>query len=159
MTMGQVKSDMFRARCVSLLGFRRVLCQIGAMRLLILLLMFPFGAMAAPMTPEEFDRATQGRTLFYSNGGQIYGVERYLPNREVIWSFDDGRCQTGRWYPQDGQICFVYDREDTRPQCWVFEQGPQGLIAYFEGQDPATRLMGVPDVGRDMICLGPEVGV
>lgn len=129
------------------------------MRFLILCLFCPLSAMAAPLSPEEFDRATQGKTLFYSSGGQIYGVERYLPDRRLIWSFDDGRCQDGRWYPQDGQICFIYDYDGSEPQCWTFEQGPQGLIAYFEGRDDATRLIETPQAGREMLCLGPEVGV
>ena len=50
----------------------------------------PFAGEAGQLSPEEFERATEGRTLFYANDGQIYGVEEYLPGRRVIWSFDDG---------------------------------------------------------------------
>lgn len=115
-------------------------------------------AEAAPMGAEEFDRYTQGRTLFYGYGGTLYGVERYLPDRRVIWSFLDGNCQEGRWYEDAGQICFVYiNREE--PQCWSFELSPRGLIARFENDPAATELYEAEDIGEEMLCYGPDTGV
>ena len=124
-----------------------------------LLALWPITGFAGQLTPEEFERITEGRTLFYSNNGEVYGVERYLPDRRVIWSFDNGQCQDGIWYPRDGQICFIYEGIDPTPQCWVFEQGPSGLIAYFNGSTQSTQLIETPDAGREMTCLGPKVGV
>ncbi|MFA3916042.1 hypothetical protein [Ruegeria hyattellae] len=111
------------------------------------------------MSAEEFDRYTLGKTLFYGQGGQAYGVERYLPDRRVIWSFLDGDCKQGLWYErEDGQICFLYeDRLD--PQCWSFSQGTQGLIARFENDPQATELYEAEDIGEEMLCYGPDVGV
>ncbi|WP_298846129.1 hypothetical protein [uncultured Ruegeria sp.] len=115
-------------------------------------------AAQSPLSGSEFDKYTQGKTLFYGLEGQVYGVERYLPNRRVIWSFLDGNCKEGIWYQRDDQICFVYeDRLD--PQCWVFTQSGGGLIAQFEGNSQATELYEAEDLGEDMVCYGPDVGV
>ncbi|UTS81197.1 hypothetical protein [Phaeobacter piscinae] len=112
----------------------------------------------APLTADQFDRYTQGRTLFYGFDGVPYGVERYLPNRRVIWSFLDGQCQDGEWYPEADQICFIYDDIGT-PQCWQFSIGDDGLIAQFDGDPEATELYEAEDLGEDMLCLGPKIGV
>lgn len=112
----------------------------------------------AQMSAEAFDAATRGKTLFYGSNGEPYGVERYLPDRRVIWSFLDGRCKEGMWYPEGGQICFVYEDQGA-PQCWVFSQRAEGLAARFEGRGDVIDLYAAEDLGREMLCLGPEVGV
>ncbi|WP_425043732.1 hypothetical protein [Primorskyibacter sp. S87] len=110
------------------------------------------------MSAEEFDAYTRGKTLFYGFDGTPYGVERYLSNRRVIWSFLDGDCREGVWYEQNDQICFLYeDRSD--PQCWVFLRSGSGLIARFENDPEATELYESEDVDEEMICHGPDVGV
>lgn len=126
---------------------------------MILAVMFAQAASAqSPLSADEFDAYTRGKTLFYGFGGQVYGVERYLPNRRVIWSFLDGDCKKGVWYEQDSQICFLYeDRSD--PQCWVFSRSGGALIAQFEGDPQSTELYEAEDIGEEMLCLGPEVGV
>ncbi len=112
----------------------------------------------APMSAEAFDAYTKGKTLFYGSGGTAYGVERYLDGRRVIWSFLDGNCKKGIWYEEAGQICFLYeDRLD--PQCWTFSYGPGGLIARFEDDPQATELYEAEEIGEQMLCYGPEVGV
>jgi hypothetical protein len=130
------------------------------LRHLVILLAFSAqtaGAQTA-LSGAEFDEYTQGKTLFYGFEGKVYGVERYLPNRRVIWSFLDGQCKEGVWYQREDQICFVYeDRLD--PQCWVFTRSGGGLIAQFEGDPQATELYEAEDLGEEMVCLGPEVGV
>ncbi|WP_253286111.1 hypothetical protein [Ruegeria sp. HKCCD6157] len=129
-------------------------------RFLMILVTIAAHSVAAqtPLSGSEFDKYTQGKTLFYGFEGQIYGVERYLPNRRVIWSFLDGNCKEGIWYQQGEQICFVYeDRLD--PQCWVFTQSGGGLIAQFEGNPQATELYEAEDLGEEMVCYGPDVGV
>lgn len=133
------------------------------MRLLLILLAFltslpQTGRAIEPMGAEEFDRYTQGKTLFYGFDGTAYGVERYLPGRRVIWSFLDGRCQEGIWYEEAGQICFIYE-DNSQPQCWSFMLTPEGLNARFQNDPQATELYESGDVDDEMICLGPEVGV
>ncbi|MGR3616837.1 MAG: hypothetical protein ACU0BB_12430 [Paracoccaceae bacterium] len=110
------------------------------------------------LSAEAFDRYTRGKTLFYGEGGHLYGVERYLPNRRVVWSFLDGRCQDGSWFPEGDQICFVYDDVPT-PQCWRFQLGTDGLSAQFEKADGITQLFEAGEVDEEMICHGPDVGV
>lgn len=111
-----------------------------------------------PMSAEAFDAYTRGKTLFYGSGGAAYGVERYLDDRRVIWSFLDGDCKKGVWYEEAGQICFLYeDRLD--PQCWTFSESPTGLIARFEDDPGATELYEAEDIGEEMLCYGPDVGV
>lgn len=116
-------------------------------------------AVAEPlMSADAFEAYTQGKTLYYGYDGEPYGVERYLDDRKVIWSFLDGDCKTGFWYEDAGEICFLYeDRSD--PQCWTFAKGPGGLIARFENNPEATELYEAQDLGDEMICYGPDVGV
>ena len=118
----------------------------------------PAGSTAAPLSAEAFDRYTQGRTLFYGYGGALYGVERYLPGRRVIWSFLDGRCQEGHWYEEAGQICFLYEDREA-PQCWSFELSAGRLTARFENNPAATELYEAEDIGEEMLCYGPDTGV
>lgn len=130
--------------------------------------LIPLLLAAAPVTAQEpapgtlsaeaFDAYTRGKTLFYGQGGAAYGAERYLEGRRVIWSFLDGNCRNGVWYEEAGQICFLYeDRLD--PQCWSFTQGANGLIARFESDPTETELYEAEEIGQEMVCLGPEVGV
>jgi hypothetical protein len=111
-----------------------------------------------PLSAEAFDDYTRGKTLFYGNNGVAYGVERYLDGRRVIWSFLDGDCREGVWYEQEEQICFIYE-DRLEPQCWTFSVGPGGLSAQFENEPQSTQLYEAEDIGEEMMCLGPEVGV
>ncbi len=144
-----------------LLAMLTGICQNVPMlgRIAILLTLSAQAATAqSALSGAEFDTYTRGKTMFYGFQGTVYGVERYLPNRRVIWSFLDGNCKEGVWYEQAGQICFVYeDRID--PQCWVFTKSDGGLIALFEGNSDATELYEAEDINEEMVCLGPEVGV
>lgn len=126
--------------------------------LLWLCLAVPPARAETAMSAEAFDTYTRGKTLFYGSQGRLYGAERYLEGRRVIWSFLDGDCRRGEWYEDRGLICFVYeDRAD--PQCWSFEKGAGGLIARFENNPEATELYEADDIGEEMICFGPDVGV
>lgn len=126
--------------------------------LLILLCLSPLPCAAEQMSAAEFEAYVTGKTLFYSEGGEAYGAEVYLPNRRVRWSFLDGECKDGYWYEADALICFKYeDRPD--PQCWSFELGPAGLVATFENEPSNSALYEATNVGEELLCLGPKVGV
>ncbi len=130
------------------------------LRLVAILFLLPAYTASAQsaLSGADFDEYTRGKTLFYGFQGQVYGVERYLPNRRVIWSFLDGNCKEGVWYEQNDQICFIYeDRLD--PQCWVFTRSAGGLIAQFEGDPAETELYEAEDIDEEMVCYGPDVGV
>jgi hypothetical protein len=106
-----------------------------------------------PLTPEEFDAATVGKTLYYNSAGQPYGVEQYLPGRKVIWAFLGDDCRKGEWYPEGNDICFV------DPQCWTFYDSGSGLLARFRGDPASLPLIAVEESGAPMACMGPDVGV
>ena len=110
------------------------------------------------LSAEAFDAYTRGKTLYYGNDGEAYGVERYLEGRRVVWSFLDGKCKDGIWYEEAGQICFVYEDSDG-PQCWTFQQTQSGLVAQFRNDPAATELYEARDMGDEMLCYGPDIGV
>ena len=111
-----------------------------------------------PMDGAAFDAYTKGKTLFYGQNGQAYGAEIYLDNRRVKWSFLDGQCKEGFWYEEQDQICFIYE-DNPVPQCWAFMKEGGKLIARFENIPGSTELYEADDIGEEMICLGPDVGV
>ena len=116
----------------------------------------PLGA--APLSSDAFDAYTNGKLLYFNEGGEAYGAERYLPGRRVEWSFLDGNCKSGQWYALGQSICFVYeDRPD--PQCWEFEATKNGLRATFLGTGETKELYEAEQSSDPMYCKGPEVGV
>jgi hypothetical protein len=137
------------------------LCHHGPMRWLafsILALAAPAVQAAERMTAAEFDAYTRGKTFYYASDGMPYGAEEYLDNRRVRWSFLDGECQEGRWYAEDGLICFVYENHPD-PQCWSFHRGAGGLVARFENDPAQTELYEVERSDAPLACKGPDVGV
>jgi hypothetical protein len=115
-------------------------------------------ATAEPMSAAEFEAYVTGKTLFYGRLGSAYGAEIYRENRRVTWSFLDGDCKEGYWYNEGRNICFVYE-DRPEPQCWTFERSPGGLIATFENDPASADLYEAEDLGDEMVCLGPKIGV
>lgn len=117
-------------------------------------------AAETPMNAQEFDDYTLGRTLSFNVQGTPYGVEQYLPNRRVRWTFIGDQCQDGVWYERNGNICFLYENAPTNEQCWDFYRTETGLRAVFQGLDgPTTELYEVEQNDTPMACMGPGVGV
>lgn len=114
--------------------------------------------MAEPMGADAFDTFTRGKTFYFSVGETPYGAERYLSGRRVEWTFLDGKCKRGEWYPQGDDICFVYE-DNMQPQCWQFEVRGSGMSARFVGAETETTLYSAAPDDKPMTCLGPEVGV
>lgn len=113
---------------------------------------------ADPLTAEEFEARTEGRTITYSAYGQPYGVEQYLPGRRVIWAFEGGECKRGTWFQQDQMICFDY-RDENGLQCWTFHAAPEGLSARFMGDAEGEPLISLQESSEPLICPGPDLGV
>ncbi|KNG95580.1 hypothetical protein [Pseudaestuariivita atlantica] len=111
-----------------------------------------------PMTAEEFEAYTTGKTLYFGSRGQAYGAEEYLDNRRVRWSFLDGKCKEGIWYEEAGLICFVYE-DRPEPQCWSFVKTGDRLTALFQDEPGNTELYEARQSDEPMMCLGPDVGV
>lgn len=115
---------------------------------------------AEPLSANAFESYVDGKTLYYGSGQQSYGVEEYLPDRRVRWSFLDGRCKEGYWYEADGsEICFVYEDAPEDPQCWTFFNEGSKLRAVFRNDPRATVLYEARQINDPMMCYGPEVGV
>lgn len=116
-------------------------------------------AAEAPLDAAAFDRYTRGRVLAYGIGGEVYGRERYLPGRRVVWAFAGDECRDGKWY-EDAEaqaICFVYEG-DPMHHCWRFFVTGAGLRAEFLGDPAGTPLVEVSGAGGGLHC-GPEAGV
>jgi hypothetical protein len=130
------------------------------MKALALALLLAAGPALAedPMSPEEFEAYTTGKTLLYSFEGEEYGGEDYLPGRRVRWSFLDGHCLDGHWYDADDLICFVYEDAPEAPVCWRFYRGPGGLRAELFGGGYEQELYETGEAEEPLFCLGPEVG-
>lgn len=130
--------------------------------ILALLALAPIAAWAddlgPPMTAEQFDARTVGKTITYSSGGQAYGVEEYRPGHKVVWAFAEGDCREGEWFQQGEQICFDY-HDDSGLQCWTFHDSPAGLVAKFQGSDQSEPLISLKESTEPLNCPGPEVGV
>ena len=116
------------------------------------------GVVHSGMSASEFEAYVTGKTLYFAQNGETYGAEMYLPNRRVRWSFLDGECKEGVWYPQGGDICFVYE-DNPNPQCWSFTKSTGGLSALFQGDDPGSELYEAQQTDEPMYCMGPDVGV
>lgn len=126
--------------------------------LLLSLALTPAAVAESPMSGAQFEAYVTGKTLYFGQNGASYGVEEYLPDRRVRWSFLDGQCKDGLWYEQADQICFVYEDNPT-PQCWSFYREGTGLRAVFENDSSATILYEAQQNDEPMICYGPDVGV
>lgn len=133
------------------------------MRLLSLALgLFPLAALAetpsaAPLDAAGFEAHVTGKTVTYARLGSLFGIEEYLPGRQVRWSVAPDMCQYGTWYQAGDDICFVYEA-DPEPHCWTFWLQDGALVAHaaedagFELLESASSTDGLP-------CPGPDVGV
>lgn len=114
---------------------------------------------ADPMTAAEFESYVQGKTLYFGTDGAPYGVERYLGDRRVEWSFLDGDCKQGVWFENTrNQICFLY-QDSPETHCWQFFREGTGLRAVFENDPDSTTLYEITDAEDPMMCHGPDLGV
>lgn len=111
-----------------------------------------------PISADAFQAHVTGKTITYSQFGSPFGTEEYLPDRRVRWSTAPDQCQYGTWYPQDDDICFVYDH-DPVPHCWTFWLKDGALVALSTDNLPGTELYEVASTDKPLPCPGPEVGV
>jgi hypothetical protein len=111
-----------------------------------------------PLDAQGFEAAVTDRTLIYGTAAGPYGIEEYLPGRRVRWSFLDGDCIEGRWFPQGDTICFAYE---TRPdaECWRFFQDDERLGARPADAPDSAPLYVIAESPEPMMCRGPRIGV
>ena len=128
------------------------------MRLALLLCLAAGPGLAEPaLSAAEFDALTLGRTMTWSEYGQVYGVEQYLPDRRVRWTVLGDDCKAGHWYEEAGQICFVYDG-DPVPDCWEITLNGAGMLAHFVTNPTDDEPVVVQETTEPMACFGPKVG-
>jgi hypothetical protein len=128
------------------------------MRTLLALCLISGPAIAEPLlTAEDFDALTQGRTMTWSEFGTVYGVEQYLPNRQVRWTVVGDDCKAGHWYPDGKAICFQYE-DDLAPDCWEISASGTDLLARYTTNPPETDPVVVTETTEPLACFGPKVG-
>jgi hypothetical protein len=110
-----------------------------------------------PLTAAEFEAHVTGYTITYQQFSGVYGIEEYLPGRQVRWSVAENLCQYGSWYPQDEAICFVYEYSPT-PHCWTFWLEGGTLRALSVNDLPGAELTEVDRSDTPLACPGPDVG-
>lgn len=110
-------------------------------------------AVAEPrMTAEDFDAFATGNTLAYLQSDGVFGTEEYLPGRKVRWSDGSPGCQSGLWYPKDGDICFQYQGV-AEPACWTFMKQGGKVMADYAG-DAETVFLDVAVSKDPLPCNG-----
>ena len=123
------------------------------------MLLCAYGANAQQsMSGQQFAEITDGKTLYFSQGGQFYGAEQYLRNNKVRWQFPGGQCTDGVWYAQNGTICFEYE-EVPGALCWNVWQD-LGVLKARPADAPANTPIELER--RDELplpCAGPDLGV
>ncbi|MEM6620472.1 MAG: hypothetical protein AAF631_14410, partial [Pseudomonadota bacterium] len=111
------------------------------MRVLLSLLALASPAAAETIvSPEAFQRMSEGRTMTFSRGGEFYGAEQFYTRRRSLWQYADGTCTDGEWYAEGDYICFVYE-ESPVPQCWHFIEKPGGFAARARGAEEAFDIL------------------
>lgn len=115
-------------------------------------------AAETPVTPEEFEAMSTGRTFYYDAAGKSFGAEQYKPGRKVVWAFTGDDCKDGEWYADGPYVCFTYE-DEPEPQCWAFARSEQGLIARLRDDPAGMPLVAVEQSPEPMACMGPNVGV
>ncbi|MEP5758303.1 MAG: hypothetical protein ABJ327_03125 [Litoreibacter sp.] len=109
------------------------------------------------LSPQEFEAFVQNSTVYFDRYGTPYGSEQYLRNRKVIWSFANGECEFGEWFPREDQICFQYENQNT-PLCWHFVEQDGIKRARVVGDDPVADLHIVAQDKQPVNCEAPNVG-
>lgn len=113
-------------------------------------------AAGTPLSAQEFEDYTSGKTVTYANRAGHAGEETYLDGRRVLWADDEGVCSDGTWYQMGEMICFDYG-EGTVPQCWWFYLENHGLRAEFVDGSADSTLF---ETGRDdepIECRAPGI--
>ena len=104
------------------------------------------------MSAAAFEAFTRGRTLTYFIDGEPYGIEAYLPGRQVIWRLIGADCQYGEWFGRGADICFVYDDDPEVEHCFAYVADGDGLREV--PQAPGAPLVTAVEDGRPLTCAG-----
>ena len=126
--------------------------------ILAILLAAPAAAQET-LPPEAFAKLATGHTLHFTLDGVPFGAEQYFDGQRSLWRFEDGSCESGRWWADGDRICFDYG-DDLGPECWRFRQAGGDVAAALVRDGAETgfvlHLAGNDDAPLD--CPGPSVG-
>lgn len=111
-----------------------------------------------PLNAAAFEAHVTGRTITYEQFGSVFGIEEYLPGRQVRWSVAENLCQYGIWYQEADQICFLYE-DDPTAHCWTFWLEGGALVALSASDMPGQELREAAKSSEPLSCPGPDVGV
>ena len=123
-----------------------------------LLFLSQAAAAQTPMSPEEFDRWSTGKTLDYSVDGQVWGSEAYLPGRRVRDADTGGPCRDGTWHAEGAAVCFVYPAFDGT-HCWLYWRDGDAVFAKPLQSAPEDAPQRVTPAAASLDCPAPDVGV
>lgn len=125
---------------------------------LLLTCLAPAAQAQTPMSPEEFDAWSTGKTLDYFRDGQLLGSEAYFPNRTVRDADLGGPCLDGTWHAEGDAVCFIYPARDGT-HCWTFWRDGAQVFAKPLASAPEDPAQVVTEATAPLACPGPEVGV
>lgn len=111
-----------------------------------------------PMSPEEFETWSTGKTLDYAVDGQVYGSEAYFAGRRVRDADIGGPCVDGSWEADGDAVCFVYPARDGT-HCWLFWRDGDAVLAKPLNAAPGDPPQLVTEASAPLSCPGPDVGV
>jgi hypothetical protein len=111
-----------------------------------------------PMSPDDFDAWSVGKTLDYAVDGQVYGSETYFPGRRVLDADTGGPCLEGTWYADGNAVCFVYPARDGT-HCWLYWREGDAVFAKPLTAAPEDPAQEVIEAASPLSCPGPDVGV
>lgn len=110
------------------------------------------------ITPDEFEKLSTGKTLYFSQDGISYGVEQFFKGRRSKWRYSDGICEDGEWFALGDLICFNYEN-GLETQCWHFLKTDKGYAARAEGA-PKTEVITLEHIDtKPVLCSGEGLSV
>ena len=110
------------------------------------------------ITADEFQRLSEGKTMYFSQDGFFFGAEQFYTRRRSLWQNRGEDCLDGEWYAKDDMICFEYSLE-TDPACWFFFENGGNYYARSEGA--TSSKFDIFMYNRDtkpLDCKGPDYG-
>ena len=69
---------------------------------------------ADTMSPSDFLKLVEGKTVHYTKNGEHYGSERFYGKGRATWQFPGATCEDGIYWQVESEICFRY----SSPSCW-----------------------------------------
>lgn len=124
--------------------------------LLLILSGAPVGAQDI-VSPGEFQSMSEGKTLYFTRDGQLFGIEQFYTRHRSTWQDANGECSDGVWQAEGNLICFYYENNPDK-QCWQFLKTADGFAARAEGAAPDLDLTLSKVDTKPLNCLGPQVG-